>query len=274
MIFTLDNMEIEMSGDIGYLSPDPNCLIPPHAHNNFELHIVTEGRGYNHVRQGKLDMFPDIVYVAPPGEIHEQRVDHQEPMALYFVHFKLHHNFGAHFLPRIYSRLPFANHELQSILDLKQSSTMSGRFLSQLRLMNLVCQILEPSIAEYCDQGKLHHGQAEPSAATQRDYVKQAVMYIENHLFERICIEEIAADCFISARHLSRLFLKTMGMPIQLYIQQQRFEWACRQLKLTNLPVEEISDHLSFCNTQYFCKWFKKIAAKTPSEFRNSQNPS
>jgi AraC family transcriptional regulator of arabinose operon len=49
---------------------------------------------------------------------------------------------------------------------------------------------------------------------------------------------------------------------------QTKVEKAVKQLELTSMSVEEISDSLGFPNTAYFRKIVKRYTGKTPSVIR------
>jgi len=266
MRLSFDGVNIELCWGLNYVAPDPNWSIPPHAHSVFEGHFVMEGKGTTFLECEELELIQDIFYLAPPHEIHAQSSDRSYPLSLYFLGFQITFEDKRIQLPRIYSLLPYLRQELEVIMQIKQQSSISSKIRFQMRLMELIWQIIEPELS-YSIAGK----QDNPLVSAQY-YVDKALAYAENHLLEHPSIEEIAASCNITPRHLTRIFSKTMDISIHDYIQRERYVWTLAQLRNTSLTLHEISDALSFSSTQYFNHWFKKMANVTALEFRKQQN--
>jgi mannose-6-phosphate isomerase-like protein (cupin superfamily) len=79
-----EGVEIELRGG-GLIPPDPDWKIGKHAHDDYEIHFITGGAGCNVLDHGELDLYPNIVYVAPPGEAHAQYSDKTSPLELYYI---------------------------------------------------------------------------------------------------------------------------------------------------------------------------------------------
>lgn len=262
------DITIELS-DCGWLPPDPRWSIQAHAHNAFELHFITQGRGINRIAAGEMEFFQNVVYMAPPGELHSQWSDRLSPLELYFMTFRLHSSIPLEPLNRIYSPFPSFHHEILAIMRMQQSAHPGDRFRSKIRLADLVLKVIGPRIY--------------PGAAPEREYaealttcpspgehplVEQAVLYVQRHFLANPTLEEIAVYCHVSPRHLSRMFSQYMQTTVHHLIQNERLLWACSQLQHSAQSVVEISDQLSFSSPQYFSQWFKKLLHKTPSEYR------
>jgi len=74
---------------LGYTPPETNWYMPPHSHEQYEFHFITKGRGINRIGSEQLDFSPDMLYMAPPNEIHEQLSDKKNPMRVFIVHILL-----------------------------------------------------------------------------------------------------------------------------------------------------------------------------------------
>ena len=75
----------------------------------------------------------------------------------------------------------------------------------------------------------------------------------------------------ISPEYLSTRFKQVTQTSIPDYISRQKILEAKRLLRLTDKPLSEISEYLSFSSQSYFQNVFKKIAGITPLEYRNTQ---
>lgn len=94
----------------------------------------------------------------------------------------------------------------------------------------------------------------------------RARKYIESN--PEFKVSELARHCNMSESGLYTLFRERFKIsPIGLK-NQIKVDRAVRELELTSLSVEEISDNLGFSNTAYFRKILKKYTGKTPSMIR------
>jgi AraC family transcriptional regulator len=143
--------------------------------------------------------------------------------------------------------------------------------LGSLRLIELIWKVLEPRL-ELGDRPASAAMLADPSGAPSR-VLEQAVLYIQNHFYRNPTIADIAEACFVSERHLSRLFLKDMRMTVNQYVQNERLFYAVAELKHTDTPLAHISERLQFSSLQYFSQWFKGMSSMTPAAFRKKHRP-
>ena len=63
------------------------------------------------------------------------------------------------------------------------------------------------------------------------------------------------------------IFQAVFNMPPARYIQLYRVGKAKELLLNSNQSIEEIAVAVGFANASYFCKVFKNLTGKTPSEF-------
>ena len=71
-----------------------------------------------------------------------------------------------------------------------------------------------------------------------------------------------------SYNHLARLFKKSYGITPLQYVNSLRMGRAGDLLRDTELNVLEVAERLGFDDVAYFCRLFKKVTGKRPSEAR------
>ena len=99
--------------------------------------------------------------------------------------------------------------------------------------------------------------------------VRKTTRWIREHaLTSEIRLTEAAADCSLSASHLSRLFHQTTGLTFQEYVRRFRLEHAAGLLKETDLTVTEIAFESGFQSISQFHRSFKAVYGKKPLEYR------
>lgn len=91
--------------------------------------------------------------------------------------------------------------------------------------------------------------------------------YIQNHVDERLTLNEVAAVFGLSPNYLSVLFKKTCGTGFSEYITQMKIGRAKTMLLEQDLKVYEVADQLGFESAFYFSKVFKKVVGMSPREF-------
>ena len=117
-------------------------------------------------------------------------------------------------------------------------------------------------------------GEAVRTAQQERhsSAISKVVSYITLHLSQEITLAELAKIVHISPAHLSRRFKEETGLTISQYIAQKRCQKAAELLQRTNLPVQDISAHVGYLDSNYFVKVFKGIYHMPPSIYRSQLN--
>ena len=96
--------------------------------------------------------------------------------------------------------------------------------------------------------------------------------YIQNHIEERLTLNEVSAVFGLSPNYLSVLFKKTCSIGFSEYITQMKISLAKTMLLEQDRKVYEVADRLGFESAFYFSKVFKKVVGVSPREFVQ-QNP-
>ena len=102
--------------------------------------------------------------------------------------------------------------------------------------------------------------------------IKVAIVrkYINEHVTERLSLNEVAEIFDISPNYLSQLFRKYNHTGFIEYVNTCKIEEAKRLLEREHLLVYETADALGYESAFYFSKVFKKIEGISPTEYVNS----
>lgn len=92
--------------------------------------------------------------------------------------------------------------------------------------------------------------------------------YVEQHLDERLAVENIAAVAGLSTFHFTRVFKKATGKTPHQYVLERRVAVAQIAVGNTMRPLNEISAELGFRNASHFSAVFMEHTGMTPSEYR------
>lgn len=101
--------------------------------------------------------------------------------------------------------------------------------------------------------------------------IHRSVKYIEtNYSNPDLYTPYLAKMSDMGETYYRNIFIAVFNTPPTKYIQQYRVDKSKELLVNTELSVDEIAVKVGFANASYFCKVFKSLTGKTPSEFASS----
>lgn len=106
-------------------------------------------------------------------------------------------------------------------------------------------------------------------ANPQEELVKRAADYIHKHYMEKISINQLAKDGFISPYHFIRLFKKYYGVPPYNYLVEYRLKKA-QYFFMQQKSVKEVARACGFSSTNSLSRAFEKHFGVYPSEYREA----
>ncbi len=98
--------------------------------------------------------------------------------------------------------------------------------------------------------------------------VERALNFIDQNIKGNVTLEQAASAAQVNAYYFSKLFKKQMNVKFITYLTEEKIELAKEMLMYTNMSILNIACDLSYVETGYFSKIFKKHTGMTPSEFR------
>lgn len=116
-----------------------------------------------------------------------------------------------------------------------------------------------------CNLFDEHHKRAYSSSDSRINASKE---YIDNHFFEKNCLEVATDICSISRRHFNDLFKKQNNISPNRYVIMRKIKTAEQLLLASNLSIAEIGENCGFKDVGYFSKVFKQETGFTPTKFR------
>lgn len=103
------------------------------------------------------------------------------------------------------------------------------------------------------------------------DYIKridEVVIYINQHLGEKLTLDQLASISNFSKYHFSRVFSAVVGVSPIAYILNQRLQQAMIYLRETDKAIVEIAYLCGFDHVSHFNASFRKQFNMTPSDAR------
>jgi len=99
--------------------------------------------------------------------------------------------------------------------------------------------------------------------------IRAVVSYMENHLAERINLDHLAAQAYLSTTGLIWKFHRQLGTTPQQYLILLRMRLAKQLLLEEALSISHIAERCGYANAYYFSNAFRKSSGMSPTEFRS-----
>ena len=240
------------STDLGYAKKR-------HSHTDFEFHIVTSGTLTYETDDGIFAVSGGETLLIPPKKLH-RLMPTTAPAEEFAATFSIDE---ASF------RAPFS---LQC-----KSFPSPARMLDSISLLtpqgnDLLCcmRALEVALLLLSSSGisPLPPSPAAGENEGSSDRIDMAKQYVADNVESPISLIDVADYCFLSERHLSRLFLKKEGISLAEYIRRQRISHIEKLLNDTSLTLSEIGERMGFSNDYAFNTYFKKHNGMPPGQYR------
>jgi len=149
--------------------------------------------------------------------------------------------------------------------DPAETFRLSENFISQIEQYNDIDQlalwisdIVRRFVVQAFDLAQIKHS----------DVVFKTTNYIKRNCAEKLSLDLLAQEVFLSKSYLSSVFKKEMGMSLTAYITKVRVEKSKKLLLEDNASLATISSQCGFKDQSYFTKVFKKEIGVSPKRFR------
>ncbi len=232
--------------------------------NSFLLFIVMDGEGILSYQGTKHKISAgDCVWInCNKPYYHESSAEH--PWSLKWVHFNgieaknfydTYLSKGNNYLFHPRNILPFTE-----ALDQLYLCQQTKNSLMELRSNKIITDIITLCFTENESLKQVEYSIPEK--------LQQIHTYLVENYAQKINLEELSAQFFISKFHLSREYKKIYGNTIGNELTYQRISHAKSMLRFSDDSVDTIALNCGFQDSGYFIKVFKKAENMTPLEYR------
>lgn len=101
----------------------------------------------------------------------------------------------------------------------------------------------------------------------------KSIEFVEQHLYEKISVHEIAAASHYSTYHFSRIFKALVGDTPKEYLRKRRLTVAAKRLLAEDVPIMQLAMDCQFDSQEAFTRAFKALFNMTPAQYRKEQDP-
>ena len=103
--------------------------------------------------------------------------------------------------------------------------------------------------------------------------IQKAINYIENNLFKKISVDDVANYLHYSVNHLQKMFLIATGLSVSEYIKNRQLSVAGQELIDSKKKVIDIALKYGYETPEGFTRAFTRFHGFTPSKANLSENP-
>lgn len=215
----------------------------------YVLHFILSGKGTFHKHGKVYSLKAGDMFINRPGEQATHIADEEEPWDYIWVSFT--------------GQQDFALLRQQDVVTLPSAKRL---FLQMLNAKN------DPA-RDWIVHGLLYQlfaliSSRLDSNSQQKDYLREAIAYIEENYNQHLQVDQVAKLVGMSRSHFSRLFKRQTGFSPQEYIVAYRLEKGMQLLGDPALTQKEIADLLGYPDVSTFSRIFKQKYGISPGKFR------
>lgn len=247
-----------------------------HSHDYPELAYVLSGQGRYRINGEIYPIREGDLLILNPGTMHQALAgDGDQPATEFFIGFSdvQFHALEPNCVPLPEGRMILhTSGELKqrlfricSSMDAEKSAMREGRyFMLKAYLMQILVLILRETVQPVARR----EGQSFESV--NRQYVvEQIVSYFEDHYSEKISLDSIAGNMYLSPFYISRIFKSETGDTPIHHLIKIRLEKAREILESDrSLSVQQVAAAVGYEDAYHFSKLFKKHYGLSPSQVR------
>lgn len=263
-----------------------------HLHNQYEMilflcdNVLMEiGNRIYPAKSGDLFLLNNKEYhrsVCPPGQKYHRYVLMFEEGVLLSGEKMLGYEFTKFFRNRpenFIHRLHLNGSVLEEITDkleevgaiANNSNTYAYNAKLSMEILELVMAVNEKYDSFLKQAGDITetYTEREPEfkkLVSQSDRIEQIKEYVSEHIQEKLEVNEIAKEFYISSYYLSHHFKQETGFTLLDYITNHKILVAEAMLK-KGFTVTEVASQLAYNSDSHFIFTFKKITGITPKKF-------
>jgi AraC-like DNA-binding protein len=247
----------------------------PNAHNHYRERThgakefifiyCAEGEGWIRCRREMYNLSRNCVFILPAGVAHAYGSNKNKPWSIYWIHFqgKNISDFSS-IIERLIT-LPDSDNSRYAdrfaLFDEMYKNLEMGYTPENLEHISFCLQYFLASI-KYLPQYRIVKTRQED------DCVRRSMLYMKEHLEEKLTLAAIAGQVGYSVSRYSALFSAQTSFSPMVYYMQLKIQRACSYLQFSDLKIKEISYRLGFFDPFHFSKIFKNVMEISPQEYR------
>lgn len=232
----------------------------------YVLIFCVAGKGWYHLNHEKKKVESGQFFMLPPDRLHGYGSLQNDPWTIYWVHFtgKRSEHFSFPDNELLQSTLVREND--QRIILFEEIIQLLGTGLSSENL-SYAMSCLDHLLAMF----RYNRIYDRNRYQVPGDVCEQAIVFMQNKVYQKVKLEEIAKSVNLSPSHFSAIFKKrTQRAPMEYFIFL-KIQKSCHLLDTSNLRIKEIASSLGFDDPYYFSRLFSKVMLISPVMYRKKR---
>jgi AraC-like DNA-binding protein len=243
-------------------------IFRPNGDWAFTLLLCIDGVGHLELAEGRHRLIRGTVAVLRPFEFYAYAADERHPWSYYWIHFngtqaQQYYDAltlgGSHTCAQLEPEADFVR-SFEKILNLYQSGHAYKLLVQAAAALH---QLLGDLYGHIASKGILQE--------TPRVRIERTIEAVRGNLNMHESIHELAALANMSDGYYALQFRRHAGETPRSFFNKLRVHAACDYLLQTEAKIETISQLVGYTDSFYFCRLFKRITGKTPSEYRRTE---
>ncbi|MDD3277665.1 MAG: AraC family transcriptional regulator [Lachnospiraceae bacterium] len=278
-------LSIESIVSVHYFEYQSDFHFPGESHDFWEFCCVDKGEITITADKTTRTLHRGEIIFHQPGEFHALAANGKTAPNLVVMSFKTSSPMMDSFRNRILTVDERERNLLaQIIIESRRcfSTPLDNPFLQQLEIRDDAFFGSEQLIALYLEQllvlmlrRFLNSEPAIPPARTIKNtsddqLYAQVVAYLQDHIQERVDIEQICRYNLVGRSQLQRLFQKRNACGVINYFNHLKIEAGKQLIRENKYNFTQISEYLGYTSIHYFSRQFKVYTGMSPSEYANS----
>lgn len=231
-------------------------------HNYWELTFIDHGSLSTNV-DNEMYMLKELdLILYAPNQFHTQSNDSNQPCSSLTILFEMDFVDDYLLTNRVYHAHRDIHKALQNFIKVSNNTMMYEHELMLCYLKELIIRILQYDFLS-----------SSPVASSpmqqkfENELLNEVLIYINDHIYDQLTIEEICLKFSISRSSLQTLFKNNLNIAPKHYISNLKLTKSKILIKESVYTISEISAMLGFTSIHYFSRKFKQEFGITPSDY-------
>lgn len=161
-------------------------------------------------------------------------------------------------------------HTIERLVSMSSVPTLSQHIEREAMTWSLINEVILQ-----CHEGERYSTSFRDGQSDS--VINELLHYIDQHLYEEICLDQLAEHHAMSVSNLQRKFKTRLNMTIAHYIRHRRLQLARQQLERGLVSITEAAYEAGYLHPSNFTAAFKKAFGISPQAFleqkQQVQNP-
>ena len=259
----------------------------PHFHESVEFLLPLSHGGQMFVENQVYDLVPAAMFILPDATLHKtlgsgSGAEGGGRYERYVLHVPVS-TLNALSTPKtdLYQRVVESNRMVElgenyeTLLSLlrrldRSQEEADGAFGADIRQMNLLGEFLVEALSAAPRTAGVVAMKAEqrvmPASREGTLRIDQVLSFLQEHMAEKLTLDQIAAEFYISKYYLSHCFKAATGFSVGQYLINTRILEARRMLQ-DGGRVAQVGEAVGFHSNEHFIRTFTKLTGISPKQY-------